>query len=126
VFEGVAYNTRWLLGCVERFTGRRFEWLNMIGGGAKSDIWCQIFADVLDRPIRQVKDSIQANTRGAALLAAVSLGKCTFADIPTHVEIAKTYQPHAAHRATYDRLFKEFVNLYRRNQSLYARLNPAA
>jgi len=45
--------------------------LNIIGGGASSNVWCQIFADVLNRTIKQVKDPIQANARGAAFIASV-------------------------------------------------------
>src|SRR5690606_33003453 len=74
VFEGVALNTRWLLKYVEAFTRRPFPALNAIGGGARSDLWCQIMADVLNRPIRQVQDPLHANARGAAFLAAVGLG----------------------------------------------------
>ncbi len=74
VFEGVAYNSRWLLKYVEQFNKRPVDAINMVGGGAKSNIWCQIHADVLNRPIRQVKDPIEASVRGAALLASASLG----------------------------------------------------
>ena len=50
VFEGVAFNTRWLLGAVERFAGKPFDSLAFIGGGAGSDLWAQIHADVTGRP----------------------------------------------------------------------------
>ena len=65
VFEGVALNTRWMSDAAEKFTKRRFEHLNFVGGGARSPLWCQILADVLDRPIRQVADPVLANARGA-------------------------------------------------------------
>ncbi len=123
VFEGVAYNARWLLGCVEPFCGRRLDTLNMIGGGAKSGIWCQIHADVLNRTIRQVKDPIWANVRGAAFLAAIALRFMKFDEISERVEIAKTYRPDPANRKIYDELFKEFLNVYRNNKQMYARLN---
>ena len=74
VMEGVAYNTRWLMGGVESFIGRPFDGLRFIGGGARSALWCQIFADVLDRPIDQVADPLSANVRGAAFVAAASIG----------------------------------------------------
>ena len=64
VFEGVAFNSRWLLGTVERFTGRRSS-DPFIGGGPHSDLWCQIMADVLDRTIDQVEDPMRADARGA-------------------------------------------------------------
>lgn len=125
MFEGVAYNTRWLLEHVEKFIKRRLEPINVIGGGANSDIWCQIHADVLDRTIRQVKDPILANARGAAFLASVGLGYLTFDDIPERVQIANTCQPSPENRKIYDELFKEFVNIYKRNRRMCARLNRA-
>ncbi len=126
VLEGVAYNTRWLLGCVERFCRRPFPWLNFIGGGARSDLWCQIFADVLDRPIRQVKDPRQANTRGAGLVGSVALGLISFEEVAARVEIAKAFHPNAANRDVYDLMFREFLQAYKRNKPIFARLNPPA
>ena len=126
VLEGVAYNSRWLLGCVEKFTGRRMDPINMIGGGANSNLWCQIHADVLGRTIRQVKDPVQANARGAAFLAAVAMGYLTFDDIPARVQIAHTYQPNPAHRRIYDELSQEFLNIYKCNRRIYARLNKSS
>jgi len=126
VFEGVAYNARWLLGYLEKFNKRPFDAINMIGGGANSDIWCQIHADVFNRRIRQVKDPILANIRGAALLASVALGYLTYDDISQRVQIANTYTPNPENRAIYDQLFTEFVNTYRLNKKLYARLNKAS
>jgi xylulokinase len=123
VFEGVALNTRWLLQAVERFTRRRLDPIRFIGGGARSDIWCQIFADVLGRTIEQVADPVNANVRGAGLLAAVALGELTFDDVPDRVHVANSYQPDEGPRALYDDLFREFTGLYRRNRKAFARLN---
>jgi xylulokinase len=123
VFEGVAYNSRWLLKYVEQFTGKRSEAVNMVGGGAKSDIWCQIHADVLDRPIRQMKDPIEVNVRGAALLACAALGFIRYEDIGSRVPVANTFQPQPENRKLYDELFAEFVAIYESNRKIFARLN---
>jgi xylulokinase len=123
VLEGVALNTRWLLRPFETFLGRTVERINIVGGGANSSVWCQIFADVLQRPIRQVKDPIQANVRGAAFIAAVGLGLVAYAEVPGCTECQRDYQPTAAHRGVYDAAFREFVNLYRQNKGIYRRLN---
>lgn len=123
VLEGVAYNSRWLLGYVEKFVGRRLHAINMAGGGAASDIWCQIHADVLGRAIRQMADPIQVNVRGVALLASLALGYVSVDDIPALVPIADTYEPDSRNRAIYDELFREFVNIYKSNHRIYARLN---
>jgi xylulokinase len=128
VFEGVALNARWLLTAVERFTRHRLEPIRFIGGGARSDVWCQIFADVLGRGIEQVADPVNANARGAGLLAAVALGELSFDQVPDRVRVARSYQPDPAAGRLYDRLFAEFVGFYRRNRKAHARLNrpPAA
>ena len=123
VFEGVAFNSRWVLQYVEKFIGRKMETLNIIGGGANSNIWCQIYADILNRNIRKVKDPIQGNARGCAFVASVGLGYMTFEDIPEHMEYDKTFTPQAENRELYDSLFKEFVMIYKKNRKIYKRLN---
>lgn len=126
VMEGVAYNLRWLKGYVERFAGRRFERLSFIGGGALSDVWCQIHADVLGCQVRQVADPRYANAVGAALAAFTALGEIRAQDIPGMVRIANVYDPDPANRAVYDELFAQFLRLYERNRPIYRRLNPPA
>jgi len=126
VFEGVAYNSRWLLGYVEKFIKRPLDPIHMIGGGANSDVWCQIFADVFNRTIKQVKDPIQANLRGAAFLASISMGHLSIDDIAGHVQIARTYQPDPGNRRIYDRLYHQFLALYKRNKPVFKRLNLAS
>lgn len=126
VFEGVALNQRWALGYVEKLMGRSMKSLNMVGGGANSDVWCQIHADILNRTINQVQDPIQCNARGAAYIAAVGLGYIKFADIHRHIRIKNVYQPNPDNRAIYDRIFREFVEIYRRTRPICARLNRRA
>jgi xylulokinase len=123
VMEGVALNTRWALGYVEKFIGRKMDPLNMVGGGARSEVWCRIFADALGRAVRQVRDPMQANARGAAFIAAVGMGYISFEDVPGLVEYANTFEPESANRALYDAMFKEFVNIYKNNKAMYRRLN---
>jgi xylulokinase len=123
VFEGVAFNTRWLLSTVERFVKRPLDNLRMIGGGASSAVWCQIHADVLNRTIRQIEDPILANLRGSGLLGAVALGYLRFEDIPDIVAVAGTFRPNPDNRAIYNELYREFLNIYKRNKPIFARLN---
>jgi xylulokinase len=122
--EGVAFNTRWLVDPVEKFTGRPLGPVNLAGGGGSSDVWCQIFADVMNTPIRQVKDAIQANARGAALIGAAGLGEIRFEDVTELVEIQQTYTPNPNTRGLYDELFHEFVAIYGQMKGIYHRLNP--
>jgi xylulokinase len=126
VYEGVAFNSRWLLAPVEKFMGRPFEYLNFIGGGANSDIWSQIFADVFDRKIRQVKDPIYSNARGAAFLAAIALNYIKMEDIPRYIRIKAEYTPDPDHRKIYDEMFAEFVSYYQAQRKACERMNKNA
>jgi xylulokinase len=123
VYEGVALNARWLMAAVEKFAKHRFDGLNFIGGGAQSDAWCQILADVLDRDIRRVADPQRANARGAAFLASIALGHATAEQLAAKVRIQDTFVPQPPNRAIYDELFGEFVALYKHNRKIHRRLN---
>ena len=59
----------------------------------------------------------------AALLASVSLGYLSLNDISTYVQIADTYQPDPVNRSVYDKLFREFLELYKKNKGIFKRLN---
>jgi len=123
VMEGVALNLRWALFYMERL-GRRAEHINVIGGGVKSDVWCQIMADVLNRPVRRVADPAEAGARGAAMVAAVGLGILpSFEEASKLVRIERVFQPRPENRSIYDRLFEEFKAFYERNKAMYRRLN---
>jgi xylulokinase len=123
VLEGVAFNARWLLDAVERFTKRPMPVLRILGGGAISDLWCQIHADILNRRIEQVADPMYANLRGAAFFAAISLGRMDFADIAARVRVTRTFDPDPAVRAVYERMYGEYRRLYHRLRGMYAKLN---
>jgi xylulokinase len=119
----VACNLRWLRGAVERFVGRRFESLNFIGGGARSDQWCQIMADVLDCPLRRMREPEMAITRGAAMVAWVALGRKRPAELGSLVELDRTFTPRPEHRLAYNELFAAFLGGYKANRGIFHRLN---
>lgn len=126
VMEGVAFNLRWLKRYVEEFIGRRFSQFNFMGGGALSEVWCGILADVLGCPVRQVANPRNAIATGAAFAALTALGEIREEEIPGLVRIAATYQPDESRRRLYDRQFREFLDFYRRMKPAYRRLNPKA
>lgn len=123
VFEGVAFNSRWLLDVVEKFAKQPMDGLNLIGGGAKSDLWCQIHADVCNRTIRRVAQPQHANTRGAAFVAWLALGRRTLEDLRHSVTIEVEFRPDPSANRTYESLYKEFLKLYKAHKPIHARLN---
>jgi xylulokinase len=123
VLEGVACNSRWLLTYVERFAGRPLDGVTAVGGGARSELWCQVHADVLGRVVHQAADPVLVSVRGAALQASVALGHLGWDEVAATVPVARTFEPDPARGRVYDTLFPEFVNLYRGTRKIYARLN---
>jgi xylulokinase len=121
--EGIAFNTRWLMAPVQKFMKRRVERLNIVGGGAQSDVWCQIFADVLDFEVRQVQDPVYANARGAAWIGAVGMGQLAFNEIESLVQFKQIYYPNRGNRAVYDDHFAVFRDIYSKMNRLYRHLN---
>ena len=121
--EGIAFNTRWLMQPFEKFTGRKLKRINIVGGGAQSDVWCQIFADVMDVEIRQVSDPVQANARGAAWIGAVGMKEIAYSDLSALTRIKRVYQPNDENRCLYDERFDVFKQIYRQMNGIYRKLN---
>jgi xylulokinase len=103
--------------------GRRFESLNVIGRCARSDAWCQILADVLDRPVRRMSDPEMATSRGAALAGLVALGRLKVDEIPDRVRLDATFLPQAENRELYARLFSQLLRSYKATRPIFRRLN---
>ena len=123
VLEGIALNTRWAMETLENLY-KPVDQLNFVGGGAKSDVWCQIVADITNRKINRVAEPQQAGARGIALLASMTLGYIeSYEDIKRHIKIDRTFQPNPDNRQLYDTMFREFKNLYKQNKKWYKRMN---
>lgn len=123
VLEGIALNLRWLQGPAERFAKRRFSHYLYYGGGAESDEWSQIMADILNRPIHQMRDPQYATCLGAGLLACQRLGLVAFDDFAKSVAVKRVYEPRTEYLPVYDELFEQFVRAFRANRGIFHKLN---
>jgi xylulokinase len=113
VFEGVAYSVRLLLGSLEQSADCKVSALRLSGGGASSDIWCQIRADILGRPLHRVTN-LNSGLVGAAMLAGIGVGVYhSIAEASKElVSVAKVFEPNIASQQKYDLGFKKFLELY--------------
>ena len=123
VLEGVAFNLRWLLEAAEHFTGSRLDPLRLVGGGAQSELWCQIVADICDRVVHRVADPLLCGLRGVGIAAGLTLEDVALEEVRSLVPVDGEHRPDPATRATYDRMFAEFPRLYRSHRRMFARLN---
>lgn len=106
VLEGVAFTLRDAISALTR-QETKIGKLMVTGGGARSELWRQIMADVLDHPLQY---SSGDSCLGAAMLAAVGIG--LFVDVDTAIEKMKPkkIEVHSQPQEVkiYSRLYKEF------------------
>ncbi|MBO4887143.1 MAG: carbohydrate kinase [Firmicutes bacterium] len=115
--EGVAYEMRVNYDAIKA-SGIRFRKLNATGGGARSKVWMQMKADMLDLPITALKTS-DAGTVGSAMLTGLATG--LFKDLPdaaVHmVREMETYYPRAE-------MHEKYMKIYERYQRVYHAVRP--
>lgn len=108
VMEGVAYNARWVQENVERL-GLKDQSLRACGGGAKSDIWLQIFADVMNKKIERIPSPQDVGCMGAAYVALVGLSVFkNFDSIEDAITIEKEFYPNDENRKVYNGIYDIF------------------
>jgi xylulokinase len=125
VFEGLAMNWRWLRGPAEKLMRRPFQYWRLTGGGALSDVWSQIMADVVGLPMRRQADPRNNNVIGIGLIAFNRLGLVKLEDIPGMIEFDRTFEPDPQNRAVYDRMFAQFMSAKDRIRPVFHALNKS-
>ncbi len=120
VMEGVAFEARACLDLLEGLGVRPTEVI-AVGGGARSSLWNQIFADVLDRPVG-VPRQIDAASVGAALLAGAAIGHVTDTERTAQAvnPVREVFRPegtaaqlYRVRYAAYNRLYEALRPLFR-------------
>ncbi len=113
ILEGLTFELRLNLELL-REGGAHIESMAAVGGGARSDQWLQLKADICRLPIR-VPQVTEAACLGAALAAGVAAGG--YADFPSAVEAAvregRTFEPRQA-----------MADRYEERYALYRELHP--
>ncbi|WP_438433481.1 gluconokinase [Gorillibacterium sp. sgz500922] len=116
VMEGVVYRLHSVAAVLEELTGSGGE-IRASGGFARSPLWRQMLADVLEKPVT-VLDSVESSGVGAAYLGFWALGEFPdLAGIREWTRTAGAHEPDPNNREVY----RELTGLYAR---LYQRLLP--
>jgi len=124
VYEGVAYNLRWIMEVMEHSFGHRQEVFRVIGGGARGAPWMQIIADVTGKRIETVPNTQEAGAVGVALIAAIGLGIYPdFAALKDVIKVARAFEPQSDHARVYDCLFAAYKKVYRSLKTVYREVN---
>ena len=113
ILEGVALEERLLMDGVEAATGSPIDEIVVVGGGARSTLWCQIIANVLGRSVHFARER-ESTALGAGIHAAAAVGLYTdirsAADAMTGVE--QSFAPDAASHARYADIFEAYRSIY--------------
>ncbi len=93
--------------------GIEFSEISALGGGAESDLWNQIKADMTGIPFVTLQ-SREATCLGAAILAGIGCG--LFHDFKDGcnklVRLKKKYIPDISHQLEYQKVFEKYIKLY--------------
>lgn len=109
VFEGISMNWRWLRGPAEKMTNRTFKYWRVAGGGAISDVWVQIMADVVGLPMHRHAQPRMSTMIGMGLVAFNRLGQVRREDIPEMTHFDRIFEPNPKNAAIYDRIYAQFT-----------------
>jgi xylulokinase len=125
VMEGVAFALRDGLE-IMRGLGVRDEDLRAVGGGARSELWRALQADVLGRPLRRTVVD-EGPAFGAALLAGVAAGVFTGPDEAVALVRLREQitEPDPARARIYDELHAVYAALYPATRAAMGRLAEA-
>ena len=109
--EGIALNLRMALDILQQYCETIKDML-IVGGGAKSAGWMQIFADIYDLPILKTSIDQEAASLGAAALALNGIGCWNgYEAIDQIHELETTYQPNKELKDIYEEKLKQFEEL---------------
>lgn len=112
LLEGVTMEIRANIELL-REAGVEVRELKAIGGGARSDYWLRLKADVFGRPVAAL-DVTEAGGLGAALLAGLAIGEYKSPEeaVAATVKTRKRYLPDKRRKEFYERRLKAYRALY--------------
>ena len=119
VLEGVCYHLRWMLESQEKML-KTSDPIRFVGGGARSEVICQILADVTGRCIETVENPQNVGSVGAAAVMAVGMGIIPSPEsVQAFIPITRIYEPNEENHAVYNRCYAAFRKLYPANRKIY-------
>jgi len=113
ILEGIAFEQLLAILSVEKAIGRRVQSLIAIGGGAASDLWCHIFADITGKNVCLPKIT-EASALGAAIAAAVGAGwyRSSAEAANAMTGIRGEIKPNLENHRKYREFFRSYRRLY--------------
>jgi xylulokinase len=96
--------------------------IRLIGGGSKSPLWRQIFADCWRAPVHELELKSEATSWGAAVAGGVAVGLYDWSIAAQRARIINTLEPNPANAQKYDELLAIYRDAYLALEPIYQRL----
>jgi len=123
VVEGVAFNIRFAYEYFRKHIPPRGG-VNIVGGGALIDEWCQIISDLLGVEVRRTIQPRMVGARGGAVIAGVGIGYYRgFDEASKLVGIERVFTPERERSVYYNDRFEYYVGLYKSLKKLFKEMN---
>jgi xylulokinase len=124
IYEGIAFNLRWILDSIDELYGIKCETLRVLGGGAQGIPWLQIIADVTGCKLEIMPNPRERLAVGAALVVAIGLDIYpSFESLKPLVPVEMVIHPDTSYQDTYDKLYAAYRRVYPSLKDLYHDLN---
>ena len=124
LLEGIALEQALVSSMIEEETETRIAEFVAIGGGAASDLWLQIIADVTGKPVLR-SATVEASSLGAAMCAAAGAGWFSNPASAARAmcgKIARRFEPDPANHARYFELAAVYRTIYPQLRETFPRL----
>lgn len=126
ILEGIAFEQRLMMSGAEKGLEKPVEHVIALGGGSRSPLWCQIIADILQRPV-SVAQETESTCLGAGMLAAAAGG--IYGSIKEAAEAMSgtnaRFEPNDEGVARYDRLYRVYEEIYPSLSPIFPKLAKA-
>lgn len=126
ILEGIAYEQRLMTDGAESGLEKPVEHIIALGGGSNSSLWCQMLADIMQRPV-SVAQEVESTCLGSGMLAAAACG--IHGSIKEAAEamsgVGARYEPDEARTGAYESLYEVYKELYPSLRPLFPKLTQA-
>lgn len=124
IIEGIGFGLYDGMRKMEKRVGYNIKRLTVSGGGANSDVICQITADIAGVKVQKIQ-TYETCALGAAMAAFVGIK--AYPSLQDAVKgmshIAKEYSPNLEHHRIYDEIYnKVYKKIYKANKKFYSEI----
>jgi len=112
VYESIIYSHKTQIDLLKSASDDVPQCIRLSGGAARSDVWAQLFSDVLELPVEVAKGT-EFGALGASICAAVGIGSYpNYSEaVANMVSVSKRFEPDVKHRDRHAERYDKFIRV---------------